>query len=107
MYCTKCRHIVSGARCPLCGCRKLRKPEAQDACFLTEMESIWTNALSDILTQSGIPYTTQALLGAGITARLGSILERTLFFVPYERLEEARAIVDGFFGGASCPTSDA
>ena len=54
-YCSKCRRPVADNLCPICGRKKLRPITEEDACFLTEAKAPWTDMLSEMLTQEGIP----------------------------------------------------
>lgn len=97
MYCPNCNVLVTGTSCPICGNRNIREPMAKDYCFLVEKELIWAGALEDILSQNGIPFTTQNVLGAGLAAKMGPALERTRFYVPFSHYEAARELEQEFF----------
>jgi len=97
MYCEKCRIVFSASACPICGNEKIRKPEAQDVCFLTEKDHIWSGMLEDVLKQHNIPVLTQSNIGAGMAIKTGPLFERIRFYVPFSWLEAARAIVDELF----------
>lgn len=100
MYCEKCNRIIEGERCPACGSKKIRVPEANDPCFLTELDYISTGILEDILKQNNIPYLKKDMMGAGMTIRVGPMLERSRFYVPYEQYQNARDIADVVFSDA-------
>lgn len=97
MFCPKCNLIVKASKCPVCGSRNVREPEPEDYCYLTEKETIWAGALSDILTQNEIPFITKNVLGAGLAAKMGPALERTRFYVPYAQLPLAQDLEKEFF----------
>lgn len=97
MYCSNCGILFDGRRCPNCGSKEVRQPYFEDLCFLTERESLWVQPLSDLLKENGIPFLTKSVLGAGITAKLGPVLERVRFYVPYGQLEAARQLEQDFF----------
>lgn len=97
MYCTHCNLIVNISKCPVCGNKNLREPEADDYCYLTEKETIWAGAMSDILTENGIPFITKNLLGAGLAAKMGPALERTKFYVPYSHYTVAQELERQYF----------
>ena len=97
MYCPNCNVLVNATKCPICGNRNIREPVANDYCFLVEKELIWAGALEDILSQNGIPFTTQNVLGAGLAAKMGPALERTRFYVPLSHYETAHELVQEFF----------
>ena len=97
MYCEKCCRIIEGDRCPVCKSRKVREPEPNDLCLLTEQDYISSGILEDILKQNSIPYLKKGVMGAGLAIKVGPMLDRSRFYVPYERLEEAESIVDELF----------
>ncbi len=97
MYCKNCNLLTAQSRCPSCGNKHLLTPEANDFCPLVELEVLWQEALSDILTENGIPFITKNVLGAGLTTRLGSAQEKVRFYVPYAHLEQAKELYRGFF----------
>lgn len=65
--------------------------------FLCDQDAIWAPALADILTENGIAFGVQKVLGAGLSAYVGPILERTEFYVPQADYEAAQALVQSFF----------
>lgn len=71
----------------------------RELCFLTEQSPPWDGVLSDVLGQHNIPFLTRDALGAGMTSKVGIMLERVSFFVPQDRLEEARELVEDLFSG--------
>ncbi len=97
MYCPHCNVLTDAAKCPVCGGRDLREPLGEDYCYLTEKETIWAGALSDLLTQNGIPYVTKNRLGGGLAAKMGPAMERVRFYVPYARYQDARELEQEFF----------
>lgn len=98
MYCEKCCRIVGEViRCPYCGSRRIRLPETKDPCFLTELDFISSGILEDVLRQNGIPFLKKGVLGAGIAVKVGPMLDRSRFYVSFDRLEEAGAVVYELF----------
>lgn len=100
MYCPSCSLLTSSLRCPGCGSKNIRAPLGEDYCRLGEMDTIWKDALSDVLRQNGIPFVTRSVLGAGLAARIGPALEKIRFYVPYAYLEVAKTLQQGFFSAA-------
>jgi hypothetical protein len=100
MYCERCSRIVEEERCPVCGGRKLREPGPKDPCFVTEQDFISSGILEDVLKQNGIPFLIKNVLGAGLAIKVGPMLDRSRFYVPYERLEEARTVAEELFSAA-------
>jgi len=101
MYCPHCNVLTDRGKCPVCGSVHLRTPLGEDYCYLTEKETIWAGALSDVLTQNGVPYVTKNLLGAGLAAKMGPAMERVRFYVPFVHYQEAWALVQEFFSQGS------
>ena len=94
MYCEKCSRIIDDTRCPACGSKKVRTPEPADLCFLTEQDYLSTGILSDVLEQNGIPFMKKDVMGAGMAIKVGPMLERTRFYVPYPQLADAETVVE-------------
>lgn len=97
MYCPNCNVLFQDTRCPLCDSKNIREPMANDYCYLTEKDQIWSGALSDILAQNNIPFVTKNVLGAGLAAKMGPALERIRFYVPYSHYENAQTLEHEFF----------
>ena len=97
MYCDRCCIVFPGSRCPQCGSKKVRNVEMRDYCFLAEKETIWAEALKDLLKENKISFVTRNALGAGLAAKMGPAMERVRFYVPYGSLGAAQALERGFF----------
>lgn len=97
MYCEKCYRVIDADRCPVCKSRKVREPEAKDPCYLTEQDFISSGILEDILKQNNIPYLKKDVMGAGMAIKVGPMLERSRFYVPFEQLSQARMIMEESF----------
>ena len=97
LYCEKCSRMIEGERCPVCKSRKVRAPEATDTCFLTEQDYVSGGILEDILQQNGIPFLKKQVMGAGLAIKVGPMLDRSRFYVPYPQLERAEEIVEELF----------
>ena len=97
VYCERCSRIIEGDRCPYCRSRNVREPEAKDPCFLTEQDYVSSGILEDVLGQNGIPFMKKNVMGAGLAIKVGPMLDRSRFYVPFDRLESARDIADGLF----------
>ena len=98
-YCPNCHLLVRGTRCPVCGRRWLEPPLPEDFCFLGEQDSVWAGVLEDCLRQNAIPYLTQNTLGAGLTAKMGTLLEKTKFYVRYAFYQKAKELEAELFAG--------
>ena len=96
-YCPKCHVLVRNTRCPLCGRRWLEEPESEDYCFLTEKELVWAGVLEDCFRQNQILYLTESTLGAGLTAKAGSMFESIKFYVRYDDFHRAEALTEELF----------
>ena len=99
MYCERCNRLVYREKCPGCGRRDLRLPRSEDFCFLTEPESLWTQALRDILADNGVEFLERNIYGAGQVKRTG-LPERVRFFVRYRDYERAKELNGAFFSGS-------
>lgn len=97
MYCEKCKRIIDADRCPFCKSRKTREPESDDICFLTEQDYVFSGILEDILQQHDIRFLKKDVMGAGLAIKVGPMLERSRFYVSFEQLEEAMAVVEELF----------
>ena len=100
MYCEKCNRIIGATRCPVCKSRKIREPKAKDPCYLTEQDYISSGILEDVLKQNHIPYLKKDVMGAGMAIKVGPMLERSRFYVPFEQLDSATAIMEDLFSAA-------
>lgn len=100
MYCEKCSRVVDADRCPVCNNRKLREPEAKDPCYLTELDYISSGILEDLLKQNNIPYLKKNVMGAGMAIKVGPMLERSRFYVPFEQLSNAETVLKESFSSA-------
>ncbi len=97
MYCEKCKRIIDSDRCPVCRSRRVRDPQADDLCFLTEQDYISSGILEDVLKQNDIPYLKKEVLGAGLAIKVGPMLDRSRFYVMYDLLDKATPVVDELF----------
>ena len=96
-YCERCDLLIPGDICPLCGSRRLRAPKEGDLCFLVEKEMIWSDLLSEVLRDNGIPFLKKGSMGAGLAMQAGFLTERYRFYVNYEHLSAAQALVETLF----------
>ncbi len=104
MYCEKCKRIVETNICPACGSKKIREPETGDLCFLTEQDYVSSGILEDILKQEGVPFLKKEVLGAGLSFRVGPMLDRSRFYVPFEHMQKALPLLEDLF---AVPAEDA
>ena len=100
MYCEKCRRIIDADRCPFCKSRKTREPEPDDICFLTEQDYVSSGMLEDVLQQNGIRFLKKDVMGAGMAIKVGPMLERSRFYVPFEQMKNAESVVEELFSAA-------
>ena len=103
MYCPHCHILTVNTRCPICLSREVREPEDGDYCFLTEKELLWAPSVTELLSRNAIPFVTERVLGAGLSARMGSSFERVRIYVPYENYQTALELERGFFSDAFDP----
>lgn len=96
-YCPHCHVLRERDRCSICGRRNLMAPKRGDFCFLEETEVLWAGMLEDVLRQADIPYLEKSDLGAALSVSVGRVRERIRFYVPFERMTEAKTLADGLF----------
>ena len=96
-YCPNCHTLVQGTRCPACDKKWLEPPKSEDYCFLTEKDMIWAGVFEDCLRQNGIPYLSQNTLGAGLTAKIGTMMESVKFYVRYTWFDKAKLLEEDLF----------
>ena len=94
MYCEKCCRIFEDDRCPHCKRSKVRPPEQNDPCFLTEENYVTSTILEDLLKQNNIPFLKKDVMGAGMAIKVGPMLERSRFYVPFNVFEKAGCIAE-------------
>ena len=97
MDCEKCCRVFDGDDCPACKRSRVREPEAKDPCYLTEQDFFSSGILEDLLKQNSIPFLKKDVMGAGMAIKVGPMLERSRFYVPYAHLDTALAIVNELF----------
>ena len=90
LYCESCRSIVEEEKCPVCGSRKIREPEENDACLLAGVSYVESSILSGLLNEKEIPFWTQA---AG-SIHHGPMMYPHAVFVLYRHWAEARAVLE-------------
>lgn len=100
-YCPSCHILVRSNRCSKCQRRYLEPPTADDYCLLTQQDTPWAGILEDCLRQNQIPYLTQSITGAGMTAKMGISQETTLFFVRYAHYAQAKCLEEELFAAAA------
>ena len=98
LYCPDCKRLYDEAdKCPACGKRKGREPQAEDLCFLMSINAIWVEMLSDMLTGNEIPFQKVSAQGAAMAMYTGLYTETFDFYVPFEKYDEAKELTDAFF----------
>ena len=94
LYCENCMKLVEGPTCRACRNRKLREVEPGDFCMVAEVHYMQAEMLKELFADNGIPCTDRSVLGAGITVKLGVNVGFVRVYVPYDRLDEAKALYD-------------
>ena len=56
--------------------------------------------LEDVLNQNHIPYLKKDVMGAGMAIKVGPMLERSRFYVPFEQLGSATVLMEDLFSAA-------
>ena len=105
-FCPNCHILIQGDCCPVCFRKELYTPVAEDFCLLTEQEVPWAGVLAECLDDHGIAYTQENAVGAWLSSRMGVAFERKRFYVPYEKMEEAKALVEELFHGETEDETD-
>ena len=76
---------------------RLTDSGTDDFCLLAEKEQPWSDVLADVLKQNNIPFLKKGNMGAGLSIKVGPLLERFQFYVPKSCLQEAQSVVDELF----------
>ena len=98
MICGKCRVLCSKV-CPICGkIGKLRPVEAGEPVLLITLTHMQALLVEPLLMDAKIPYTRPATLLSSLTTQWGTMLDSYRFYVPYEKRDEARALIEEVFG---------
>ena len=98
LYCPNCKRLYNEEeKCPVCGKRKGREPQADDPCFLMSVGTIWTEMVSDLLKQNEIPFEQVSSKGAAIAMLTGLLGETFDYYVTFDRYGEAKELTDAFF----------
>lgn len=100
-YCPNCHVLVRGNRCPACGSKWLEEPKGEDYCILAEKDTVWAGVLEHSLRENGIPYLTESVQGAGLTAKIGTMFDKTRFYVRYACYEKAQALEEELFAAGA------
>jgi len=96
--CDKCRALCRES-CPICESRRrVRTLKPDDHVFLCTLTAMQTMFVEPVLKDSGIPYLKQGLLGAGLSASWGMMLESNKIYVPYAAYDRCRALMEEVFG---------
>lgn len=103
LYCENCMKLVEGPICRVCRNRKLREVNPGDFCMVAEVHYMQAEMLKELFADNGIPCTDRSVLGAGITVKLGVNVGFVRVYVPYDRLDEAKALYDAYFNGEAEP----
>lgn len=98
MICTNC-HVLCGNICPICGKSKhLRAPEENDPIFLMTLSHIKAMFVEPILDDNEVVYHRVGTLGAGLTARWGTMGEMYRYYVNYADFGRVRELIEEIFG---------
>ena len=98
MYCTVCKRMLDEVQvCPHCLSTQVRQPKNGDEVFLIDKPMLWKDAIADLLKEEKIPFISRAKLGAGFTMSVGLGQESYRFYVPYEHLLPAQALMEELF----------
>ena len=95
-YCHECHKPYLEEICPVCG-EKLPLASSDDDCFLVEKQKLWADMLEEVLIHHHIPYYCEQSMGAGMSLKVGPMLETVQFYVPYSHYHEAMECVNTLF----------
>jgi hypothetical protein len=95
-HCAACYRAHADRFCPDCGA-KGSPLRADDPIFLGELPGRLRNAMQIAFAAGEIPFNALATLGRGFTLSAGDIFETYKIYVPYERLDDARAAFASVF----------
>ena len=96
-YCPNCHLLVRDIRCPKCGQKWLEQAKPEDYCLVTEKDTVWAGVLEDTFRRNEIPFLKQSAMGAGLTAKAGSLLDTIRFYVRYSHYHQAVALCELLF----------
>ena len=98
LYCPDCKRLYDELeKCPVCGKRKGREPQADDPCFLISVSSIWQEMVADLLKENEIPFEQKSSKGAAMAMLTGLFNETFDYYVAFDRYSEAKELTDAFF----------
>ena len=97
MYCEKCKRLIDTNYCPHCKRSIVRELKDDDLVLLTEQDYLSSGILEDILKQSGIPFLKKEVMGAGLSIKVGPMLDRSRFYVPFEHMQKALPLLEDLF----------
>lgn len=106
LYCENCMKLVEGPICRACRNRKLREVRPGDFCMVAEVHYMQAEMLKELYADNGISCTDRSVLGAGITVNLGVNVGFVRVYVPYDRLDEAKALYEAYFNNPEPPVPE-
>ena len=95
-YCPRCQ-ILSQDKCPVCG-RKTRAVEPTDPVLLLIADNVRADMAEPVLEDNEIPFARMGERGAGLTMYTSPSFETFRFYVSFETLPKARALLAETFG---------
>jgi hypothetical protein len=107
-YCDKCKILCDIKKCSYCSNKKLIEPNEKTMIYLTHKNSVWSEAVEDVLTQNSIPYIKECVFKADgipgglaiITGHLhGQVVDAEMnnFYVSFESCERAKELLAEVF----------
>ena len=91
-YCQNCRMVYETEQCLECG-EKLRLVKDDDPCFLVFKQVPLADMIRETLESHHIPYFDEPVMGAGLALKVGPMLEKYRFYVPYSSYDEAKKLI--------------
>lgn len=94
LYCSKCKAVTVGDLCPICEKRKyITEVSENDEVYLTTADFVLANAISDILSDEGIPFLKRGILGSAVTINIGEAAESYRFYVRFADYYKAADLI--------------
>lgn len=96
-YCLDCYHLCNDEKCSNCNSNNTRDVLDDDYCFLIEKSTLYAEMVKEYLDKYNIPYICQGSMGAGLTLKVGPMLETFAIYVPYKYYSGAQEIIRFMF----------
>ena len=107
IICSKCKALIVDDKCPLCSRRSgFITTSDNDIVYLTTVDTVFSNTVSDFLEDNGILSHKKSVKGAGTTVYIGTVSEMTDFYVYASDYDTAKELIDAFNSAVEDELSD-